>query len=255
MSRLKGKVALVTGGGSGIGAAIARRLASEGAHIWVTGRQVANTHQVVESIQATGDSAVGRVVDVRDSRAIAAVVTEIMHDAGRLDVLVANAARAGMRAYNGPLLEVTDEEWEDIVATNLSGVFYSAREAAKVMIPQGSGCIVTVGSVNSFVPESDVTAYAATKGGVVLLTRSLARDLGKYGIRMNGIAPGGTDTENILAAIETLGLTPKQLVGRIPLGRRAAPEGMAAVVAFLASDDASYINGQMIVVDGGQLCT
>ena len=123
---------------------------------------------------------------------------------GKLDIMVANAARAGMRAYIGPLLDVSDEEWNDIVATNLSGVFFSAREAARVMIPQGFGNIVTVGSVNSFVPESDVTAYAAAKGGVVLLTRSLARDLGKHGIRVNGIGPGGTDSENILAAMNSL---------------------------------------------------
>jgi NAD(P)-dependent dehydrogenase (short-subunit alcohol dehydrogenase family) len=255
MSRLAGRVALVTGGGTGIGAAIAHRYAAEGGRVWVTGRQDHNTQQVADDIRASGGTATARVLDVRDSRATAAVIAEVVQTDGRLDVLVANAARAGMRAYIGPLLDISDAEWEDIVATNLSGVFYSAREAARVMVPQGSGCIITVGSVNSFVPESDVTAYAASKGGVVLLTRSLARDLGKHGIRVNGIAPGGTDTENIVAAIETLGLTEEQLFGRIPLGRRAAPEEIASVAAFLASDDASFITGQMIVVDGGQLCT
>ena len=255
MTRLSGKVAMVTGGGTGIGAAICQKLADEGASVWVTGRQSKNTEGVASEIRQRGGRAVARVVDVRDSGGIANAVAEIIAAEGKLDIMVANAARAGMRAYIGPLLDVSDDEWNDIVATNLSGVFFCAREAARVMIQQGHGNIVTVGSVNGFVPESDVTAYAAAKGGVVLLTKSLARDLGKHGIRVNGIAPGGTDSENILAAIEQLKLTEEQLFGRIPLGRRAMPEEMASVVAFLVSDDASFIHGQMIVVDGGQLCT
>jgi NAD(P)-dependent dehydrogenase (short-subunit alcohol dehydrogenase family) len=112
-----------------------------------------------------------------------------------------------------------------------------------------------IGSVNSFVPEADVPVYAASKGGVLMLMKSLARDLGPHGIRVNGIAQGGTDTEKILEAIQQLGLTEEQLLGRIPLGRRAQPVEMASIAAFLASDDASFNNGHMIVADGGQLCT
>jgi NAD(P)-dependent dehydrogenase (short-subunit alcohol dehydrogenase family) len=138
---------------------------------------------------------------------------------------------------------------------NLSGVFFCAREAARVMIPQGAGCLITIGSVNSFTPEADVPAYAAAKGGVLLLTKSLARDLGRYGIRVNGVAPGGTDTPRMREAITRLGLDETELVERVPLGRRAQSEEIAAVVAFLASDEASYISGQMLAVDGGFLCT
>lgn len=253
--KLQGKVALVTGAGSGIGEAIARRLAAEGATVHVTGRQAENTRRVTQDIRDAGGEAIGRLLDVSDPRAVAATIGAAVSDSGRLDILVANAALAGPSAYVGPLTEVTDEQWNRIIGVNLSGVFYCAREAARAMIRQKSGCIITVGSVNSFTPEADVPAYAASKGGVLLLTKSLARDLGPHGIRVNGIAPGGTDTPRMLDAIRQLGLSQEELVARIPLGRRAQASEMASVAAFLASDEASYVTGQMLVVDGGQLCT
>lgn len=253
--RLKGKVALITGAGAGIGAAIARRFAEEGATVHVTGVHMENTRNVTMELREAGYDAVGRVLDVSDSRAVAATISATVSEFGKLDILVANAALAGMSAYVGSLLDVTDEKWRRIIDVNLSGVFYCAREAARVMIPRGSGSIIVIGSVNSFVPENDVPAYAASKGGVLTLMKSLARDLGPHGIRVNGIAPGGTDTEKILDAIRQLGLTQEQLLARIPLGRRAQPGEMATIAAFLASDEASFINGHMIVADGGQLCT
>jgi NAD(P)-dependent dehydrogenase (short-subunit alcohol dehydrogenase family) len=253
--RLQGKVALITGAGAGIGAAIARRFAEEGASVHVTGVRMENTRKVTLELRDEGFDAVGRVLDVTDPRAVAATVSATVAEFGKLDILVANAALAGMAAYVGSLTDVTDEQWRRIIDVNLSGVFYSAREAARVMIPQGSGSIIVIGSVNSFVPEADVPAYAASKGGVLSLMKSLARDLGPKGIRVNGIAPGGTDTEKILFAIEQLGLTQKELLAPIPLGRRAKPREIATVAAFLASDEASFINGHMIVADGGQLCT
>lgn len=249
--RLEGKVALVTGAGSGIGEAIARRFAAEGATVHVTGLHAENTLRVAEEIRQQGGQAVGHQLDVSDSGAVAAVVAA----SGRLDIMVANAALAGSSAYVGPLLDVTDDLWNRIIAVNLSGVFYCAREAARVMIPRGSGCILTVGSVNSFVPEPDVPAYAASKGGVLMLTKSLARDLGPHGIRVNGIAPGGTDTPRMVETIQQLGLDSAELVARVPLGRRAAADEIAAVALFLVSDEASYVHGQMLAVDGGFLCT
>jgi 3-oxoacyl-[acyl-carrier protein] reductase len=253
--RLKGKVALITGAGAGIGAAIARKFAEEGATVHVTGVHMENTRQVTMELREAGYDAVGRVLDVSDPRAVAATISATMSEFGRLDILVANAALAGMSAYVGSLLEITDEKWRRIIDVNLSGVFYCAREAARVMIPKGSGNIIVIGSVNSFVAEADVTAYAASKGGVLMLMKSLARDLGPQGIRVNGIAPGGTDTEKILDAIRQLGLTEEQLLSRIPLGRRAQPSEMASIATFLASDESSFINGHMIVADGGQLVT
>lgn len=253
MTRLHGKIALITGAGTGIGAAIARRFADDGATVCVTGRKLEQIESVAAGIRAEGGDALARVLDVRSSEQYEAVFDELMETYGRIDIVVANAARAGTQAYIGPLVAVSDEEWNDIIAINLTGVFYAARAATKRMIPQQRGSIITIGSVNSFRPEGDVPAYAASKGGVLLLTRSLARDLAPYGIRVNGIAPGATATENILQGIRQRGLTDEQVSARIPIGRQASPDEIAAVASFLASDDASYVAGEMIVVDGGML--
>jgi NAD(P)-dependent dehydrogenase (short-subunit alcohol dehydrogenase family) len=255
MTRLQGKIAIVTGAGTGIGAAIAQRYAAEGATVCVTGRKLEQIESVVAGIVSSGGDAFARLLDVRSSEQYEAVFDELMERYGRIDIVVANAARAGTQAYIGPLISVSDEEWNDIISINLTGVFYAARAAAKRMISQGSGSIITIGSVNSFRPEGDVPAYAASKGGVLLLTRSLARDLGPYGIRVNGIAPGATGTENILEAIRQRRLTNEQIAGRIPLRRQAAPDEIGSVAVFLASEDASYVNGEMLVVDGGMLCS
>lgn len=253
--RLAGKTALVTGAGSGIGEAIARRFANDGAQVVVTGVHSENTMAVAESIRAAGGEAVGRQLDVSDSTAMAGAVAFAIERYSALDIMVANAGLAGSSAYLGPLVDVTDEQWQRIIDVNLTGVFYSAREAAKVMIPRGQGCIITIGSVNSFVPEADVPAYAAAKGGVLLLTRSLGRDLGPYGIRVNGIAPGATETPRLSATIAANGRTWEEIGRAIPVRRHAAAAEIASVAAFLASDDASYVQGEMIVVDGGMLCT
>jgi NAD(P)-dependent dehydrogenase (short-subunit alcohol dehydrogenase family) len=246
-------IAIVTGAGTGIGAAIAQRFGSDGATVCVTGRKLEQIESVAAGIRADGGDALARVLDVRSSEQYETVFDELMETYGQIDIVVANAARAGTQAYIGSLVAVSDEEWNDIIAINLTGVFYAARAAAKRMIPQQRGSIITIGSVNSFRPEGDVPAYAASKGGVLLLTRSLARDLGPYGIRVNGIAPGATATENILHGIRQRGLTDEQVAARIPIGRQASPDEIAAVASFLASDDASYVTGEMIVVDGGML--
>ncbi len=254
MTRLRGKIAIVTGAGTGSGAAIAHRLATEGATVCVTGRKSAQIDAVAAKIIGSGGDAFARLLDVRSSEQYETVFDELMECYGRIDIVVANAARAGTAAYVGPLTEVSDEEWNDIIAINLTGVFFAARAAAKRMLPQGSGSIITIGSVNSFRPEGDVPAYAASKGGVLLLTRSLARDLAPYGIRVNGIAPGSTATENIMQVIRARGWTDEQAGAGIPMRRQGSPDEIASVAAFLASDDASYIAGEMIVVDGGMLC-
>lgn len=253
--RLAGKTALVTGAGTGIGEAIARRLAAEGAAVLVTGHQETNTRSVADSIRAEGGEATAVTVDVRDSAAVRRAVELAVDRYGRLDIAVANAALAGSRAYLGPLVEVSDDDWKEIIDVNLTGVFYTARESARAMIPQRSGCIVTIGSVNSFVPEANVPAYAASKGGVLMLTKSLARDLAPFGIRANGIAPGATETPHLSATIAAHGKNWTDISAGIPMQRQGQATEIASVAAFLASDDASYMTGEMLVVDGGMLCT
>lgn len=253
--RLAGKTALVTGAGTGIGEAIARRLAADGAAVLVTGHQEGNTRSVADSIRAEGGEATAMTVDVRDSAAVRRAVELAVDRYGRLDIAVANAALAGSRAYLGPLVEVSDDDWKEIIDVNLTGVFYTARESARAMIPQRSGCIVTIGSVNSFVPEANVPAYAASKGGVLLLTKSLARDLAPFGIRANGIAPGATETPHLSATIAAHGKSWADISAGIPMQRQGQATEIASVAAFLASDDASYMTGEMLVVDGGMLCT
>jgi NAD(P)-dependent dehydrogenase (short-subunit alcohol dehydrogenase family) len=252
--RLTGKTALVTGAGTGIGEEIARRLAAEGAAVVVAGRHAANIAEVATGIREDGGEAVAVQVDVADSAAVRAAVALAGERYGQLDIAVANAALAGSAAYHGPLIEITDEQWNDLIAVNLSGVFYTAREAARVMLPRGTGCIITIGSVNSFVPEAGVPAYAASKGGVLMLTRSLARDLAPHGLRVNGIAPGATETPHLSASIASVGRAWSEVAAGIPMRRQAQASEIAGVAAFLASDDASYVNGEMVVVDGGLLC-
>lgn len=252
--RLKGKVALITGGGAGIGAAIAHRFAEEGATVHITGVRMENTRKVTMDLRDAGYDAVGRVLDVTDSRAVAATVSATVGEFGKLDILVASAALEGTAAVIGPLLEVTDAQWKRIIDVNLSGAFFSAREAARVMIPQGFGSIILLGSPGGGAPDVETPAYAASKAGLDAMMRSLARDLGQYGIRVNGIAPGNVDSERMVATNEFLGLTEEALLERIPLGRRAQPDEIAGIATFLASDEAAFMTGHMLVVDGGQRC-
>lgn len=252
---LNGKVALVTGAGAGIGAAIARKFAEAGASVHLTGVHVENTRAVTMELRDAGHDAVGRVLDVSDSRAVAATMSATIAEFGRLDILVANAALEGMAARVGPVLDVTDEQWRRVIDVNLSSIFYCAREAARVMIPRSSGSIIVIGAPESYVPDADMPAYVAAKGGALALMKSLARDLGPLGIRVNGIAPGGTDTERMIDTNRQLGLTAEQLIERIPIGRRGTPDEIAAIAVFLSSDESSFINGHMIVADGGRLCT
>jgi 3-oxoacyl-[acyl-carrier protein] reductase len=253
--RLEGKVALITGGGGGIGAAIARRFAEEGASVHITGARMENTRQLTMDLREAEYDAVGRVLDVTDSRAVAATVAATMVEYGRLDILVANAALTGLTADLGPLLDITDADWRRLLEVNLSGVFYSAREAARVMMPAGRGSIIVIGAVDSFVPEPGRPASAAAKGGVLMLMKSLARDLGPYGVRVNGIAPGNIDTEKMAEAHKFWGVSEEEILARVPLERRGEVGEVASIATFLASDESSYVTGQMIAADGGQLTT
>jgi NAD(P)-dependent dehydrogenase (short-subunit alcohol dehydrogenase family) len=244
-ARFSGKTALVTGAAQGIGRAIAQRFAREGANVVLFDIDGELAEKTAGEIRADGGSAaaVGGDVAIRDD--VRAAVGRCLERFGRLDILVANAGIADAQ----PFMETSDASWRRIIEVNLTGTFFSLQEAARAMILAGGGAIVATASTNAFWVESNMAAYNASKGGIVALVKSAAFDLGEFGIRVNAVAPGMVRTRaNFITEDPVAG--PEYLKG-VPLGRFTEPEEMAAVVAFLASDDASYVTGELLVADGG----
>lgn len=240
---LQGIVAIVTGGGRGIGRAIARRFAAEGARVVIAQRDASSGEATRAEIAAAGGTALFVRADVARRADVEAMMDETVRAYGTVDVLVNNAARTG---ENGPFLEVSPEVWEEVLAVNLTGVFLCAQAAGRVMARAGGGSIINISSTNGLVPQPRCCAYGAAKGGVETLTRSMAVDLARYHIRVNAIAPG---------PIESLvpdGQAPRASEATL-LGRNGLPDEVAAVAAFLASEESSFITGERIGVDGGIL--
>ena len=243
-ARFGGQVVVVTGAGSGIGAAAASRFRSEGARVVYADIDADRLAGVAES-----ESALTVATDVSDPQSVADLVEATLGRFGRVDVVVSNAGIW----RGGPFLEISDEEWDTVLGVNLTGTFLVCRGFARVMAAAGAGgSIIVTASTNSFLAEPDSAHYNASKGGVVMLVKSMAVDLAEARIRVNAVAPGTIRT-NINADVQALPDGASPLFAFPPARRWGEPEDLAGPIAFLASPDADYITGSILVVDGGQI--
>lgn len=254
----RGRTAIVTGGALGIGWGIAARFAEAGAHVAIADIDEGAAQDAAKAIAIGEGKVIALRCDVADEASIKRTLQQTVSQLGRVDVLVNNA---GIYPF-APALQMTAADWDRVLAVNLRGLFIFCREFANQVVQQGGGgVIVNIGSIDSLHPSSPgLAAYDASKGGVLMLTRSLALEMAVNGIRVNMIAPGGITTEGTQKNLG--GLTAqqaeemkRQFLSRVPLGRWGDPDDIATATLFVASDAASYMTGSCVVVDGGRLLT
>jgi 3-oxoacyl-[acyl-carrier protein] reductase len=243
MTRFEGKVALVTGASRGIGRAIAAMLAAQGATV-VAAARGDNAAATVEAIRAAGGRAEALSLDVTDAEAAVAAVQGVVSTHGRLDILVSNAGITRDQL----MLRMKRADWDEVIATNLTAAFVLCQAALKPMLKQRGGRIVAISSVVGQMGNAGQANYAASKAGLIGFCKSLAREVGSRSVTVNVVAPGFVETDMTKAVNEE---TQKQWAAQIPLGRLGSPDDIAAAVCFLASDEASYITGQVLAVNGG----
>jgi 3-oxoacyl-[acyl-carrier protein] reductase len=239
------KVALITGAAAGIGEAVARLFAEEGAHVFALDRNAAGVEAVAQSIRNKGGSAFALAADVRRRETVRPVVNDALGRFGRIDILINNAGIYPRRAF----LDMTEEEWDEMQDVNLKGVFHCSKLVIPHMVERGAGKVVNISSVTFFKGMQNLSHYVASKGGVIGLTRSVAREMGPHNVLVNCITPGAIEVES-----EKLVATPEQMaaiVAQQSLQRRLGPLDVARVCLFLSCPLSDGITGQIINVDGG----
>jgi 3-oxoacyl-[acyl-carrier protein] reductase len=245
--KLENQVVIVTGAGRGIGHAIALRLAQEGARVASVSRSEENATKTADEINAArADSAKAYAVDVADHAAVQKIAAQILEDFGRVDVLVNNAGVT----RDALSMRMSMEDWDIVIDTNLKGAFNFSQAVLRSMIKQRSGRIINISSVSGLTGNAGQANYAASKAGLIGLTKSLARELASRGITVNAVAPGFIATDMTAALSDDV---KQQIMAKIPLAKFGQPDDIGAAVAFLASPEANYITGQVLTVDGGMV--
>lgn len=247
MSRLENKVAIITGGAQGIGAAYARAFATEGAKVVIA--DVAPADDLISEITAAGGTAMATRTDVTDEAACADMAAQTINAFGRIDILVNNAA-LWVHVGHKPIMEISKAEWDKVLDVNINGMFLCTRAVIPQMTEQGYGKIVNISSGRALKGHINLLHYDTSKGAVISFTRSVARELGDSGIRANTIAPGGIMTDNVVEQEDVRGLIALGTATRA-IKREQIPEDVVGACVFLASEESDFITGQVLTVDGG----
>jgi NAD(P)-dependent dehydrogenase (short-subunit alcohol dehydrogenase family) len=246
---LTGKVALVTGSSRGIGESIAKTLASYGAEVILSSRKIESLKKVEDEINSAGGKAFSIACHSGDMSQIDSMFETISEKYGRVDILVNNAAT---NPYFGDVLNATEEVWDKTVDVNMKGYFFIAQKAAKMMIAKDGGSIVNVASINGIRPAPMQGVYSITKAAVIAMTKSFAKELAPFRVRVNALLPGITETKFSAAMTKNPDLM-KVILPSVPMGRVAEPDEMAGAVLYLVTEASSYVTGSTLVVDGGML--